>query len=51
MEKEAQLMWATMTEVVRTDYGKEYFDYVMKILQQTAYGGVSLWEVDNISNL
>ncbi|XP_050726869.1 D-beta-hydroxybutyrate dehydrogenase, mitochondrial-like [Eriocheir sinensis] len=37
--EEAELMWATMEEVVRADYGKEYFDYVMKILQQTAFGG------------
>lgn len=39
--EEAQLMWTTMDEVVRADYGKEYFDYIMKILQQTAFGGVS----------
>lgn len=38
---DAATMWATMTEDVRADYGKDYFDYIMSEFQKTASGGVS----------
>lgn len=42
MESQAAEMWATMPEEVRGDYGKHYFDQIVKLLTESAHGGVSL---------
>lgn len=39
MESLAAEMWATMPEDVRADYGKHYFDQIVKLLQESAHGG------------